>query len=128
MYLHLSISYGFVSSKIYDKRDDFDFDMIPFWMAMFHVVPLIGCIFLNFSPCVSSGFPNGTNGIPISFKVLPMVPLVIPFVPLVPFGTIGTIGKPMVPLATNGTIGKITNGNIWRTPNGAKICLSCRRL
>ena len=25
--------------------------------------------------CVRSGFPNGTNGIPISFKVLPMVPL-----------------------------------------------------
>ena len=25
--LHLSISNGFVSSKIYDKRDDFDFDM-----------------------------------------------------------------------------------------------------
>ena len=30
--LHLSISNGFVSSKIYDKRDDFDFDIvnIPF--------------------------------------------------------------------------------------------------
>ena len=28
--LHLSISYGFVSSKIYDKRDDFDFDIINF--------------------------------------------------------------------------------------------------
>ena len=26
--LHLSISYGFVSSKIYDKRDDFDFDIV----------------------------------------------------------------------------------------------------
>ena len=26
--LHLSISNGFVSSKIYDKRDDFDFDMV----------------------------------------------------------------------------------------------------
>ena len=26
--LHLSIAYGFVSSKIYDKRDDFDFDII----------------------------------------------------------------------------------------------------
>ena len=40
--------------------------------------------------CVRSVFPNGTNGIPISFKVLPMVPLVIPFVPMV---------MPMVPLA-----------------------------
>ena len=25
--LHLSISNGYVSSKIYDKRDDFDFDI-----------------------------------------------------------------------------------------------------
>ena len=28
--LHLSISTGFVSSKIYDKRDDFDFDIVNF--------------------------------------------------------------------------------------------------
>ena len=28
--LHLSISNGFVSSKIYDKRDDFDFDIDNF--------------------------------------------------------------------------------------------------
>ena len=28
MDLHLSISNGFVSSKIYDKRDDFDFDIL----------------------------------------------------------------------------------------------------
>ena len=28
--LHLSISNGFVSSKIYDKRDDFDSDLINF--------------------------------------------------------------------------------------------------
>ena len=28
--LHLSISNGFVSSKIYDKRDEFDFDMVNF--------------------------------------------------------------------------------------------------
>ena len=28
--LHLSISNGFVSSKIYDKHDDFDFDIINF--------------------------------------------------------------------------------------------------
>ena len=45
----VSISNGFVSSKIHDKRDDFDFDIVnfPFWMAMFHVVPLMECIFLN---------------------------------------------------------------------------------
>ena len=28
--LHISISYGFVSSKIYDIRDDFDFDIVNF--------------------------------------------------------------------------------------------------
>ena len=38
--LHLSISNGFVSSKIYDKRDDFDFDIVnfpSFWMGTFPV-------------------------------------------------------------------------------------------
>ena len=30
MDLHLSISNGFVSSKIYDKRADFDFDIVNF--------------------------------------------------------------------------------------------------
>ena len=28
--MHLSTSNGFVSSKIYDKRDDFDFDIVNF--------------------------------------------------------------------------------------------------
>ena len=28
--LHLSIANGFVSSKIYEKRDDFDFDIVNF--------------------------------------------------------------------------------------------------
>ena len=28
--LHISVSNGFVSSKIYDKRDDFDFDIVNF--------------------------------------------------------------------------------------------------
>ena len=28
--LHLSISNSYVSSKIYDKRDDFDFDLVNF--------------------------------------------------------------------------------------------------
>ena len=28
--LHLSISEGFVKAKIYDKRDDFDFDIVIF--------------------------------------------------------------------------------------------------
>ena len=30
MDLHLSISDGFVKTKIYDKRDDFDFDIVSF--------------------------------------------------------------------------------------------------
>ena len=30
MDLHVSIANGFVSSKIYDKRDDFDFDIVNF--------------------------------------------------------------------------------------------------
>ena len=48
--LHLSISNGFVSSKIYDKRDDFDFDIVNFpflGMVTFPVLPLTGFIFLN---------------------------------------------------------------------------------
>ena len=28
--LHLSVSDGFVKTKIYDKRDDFDFDIVNF--------------------------------------------------------------------------------------------------
>ena len=28
--LHLSISNSFVKTKIYDKRDDFDFDIVNF--------------------------------------------------------------------------------------------------
>ena len=30
LYLHLSISDGFVKTEIYDKRDDFDFDIVNF--------------------------------------------------------------------------------------------------
>ena len=37
--LHLSIVDGFVSCKIYDKRNDFDFEIVNFlsWMVMFLV-------------------------------------------------------------------------------------------
>ena len=38
MDLHLSISNGFVSSKIYDKRDDFDFDIVNFPFLDGHVL------------------------------------------------------------------------------------------
>ena len=55
--LHLSFANYFVSSKIYDKRDDLDIDIVnfPFWMAMLHVAPLMECIFLHlhdFLECV----------------------------------------------------------------------------
>ena len=44
--LHLSTSNGFLSSKIYDKHDDFEFDIVnfPFWMPMVHLAPLMKCI------------------------------------------------------------------------------------
>ena len=47
--LYLSISNGFVSSIMYDKRDDFDFDTINFlfFMVTFPVLPLTGFTFLN---------------------------------------------------------------------------------
>ena len=46
--LHLSISNGFVSSKIYDKRDDFDFDIVNFPFLDGDVpLPLTGFTFLN---------------------------------------------------------------------------------
>ena len=40
---HLSVANGFVSSKLYDKRDDFDFDIVNFrfWMVTFLVVLLL---------------------------------------------------------------------------------------
>ena len=47
--LHLPISNGFVLFKIYDKRDDFDFDIVnfPFKMAMFHIILLTEYISLS---------------------------------------------------------------------------------
>ena len=47
--LHLSITNGFVSSKIYDKRDDFDFDIVnfPFLNGDVHVVLLMEYISLS---------------------------------------------------------------------------------
>ena len=46
--------------------------------------------------CVQ-GSTNGTNGIPISYKVLPIVPLVIPLVPMV-MPMVPLVKLPMVPL------------------------------
>ena len=43
MDLHLSISDGFVKTKIYDKRDDFDFDIVnfPFLEMVRHLMVFI---------------------------------------------------------------------------------------
>ena len=47
--LHLSISNNIVSTKTYDKRDDFDFDIVnfPFYMVMFLVLHPMKSISLN---------------------------------------------------------------------------------
>ena len=47
--LHLSISYDIVSTKIYDKRDDFDFEVFnfPFWTVMFLALHPMESIFFN---------------------------------------------------------------------------------
>ena len=47
--LHFSISNGFVSSKLYDKRDDFDFDIVnfPFLDGDGPILLLTGFTFLN---------------------------------------------------------------------------------
>ena len=47
--LHVSISDGFVKTKIYDKREDFDFDIVnfPFLDVMFLVRHPMVFIFLN---------------------------------------------------------------------------------
>ena len=47
--LHLSISNDIVSTKIYDKREDFDFDIVnyPFSMVMFLALHPMASISLN---------------------------------------------------------------------------------
>ena len=51
--LNLYISNGFVSSKIYEKRDDFEFDIVnfPFWIAMFPVPLLWSVYFSTYKIC-----------------------------------------------------------------------------
>ena len=53
MDLHWSISNGLVSSKIYDKRDDFHFDILNFifgrWRSPFYI--LRGLHFSTYSIC-----------------------------------------------------------------------------
>ena len=82
------------------------------WAALLHC----GICWLFNIACVQ-GSTNGTNGIPISFKVLPMVPLVKPLVPMVmAMVPLALLMVPMVPLVSqwyhwlpmikHGTIGK----------------------
>ena len=54
--LHLSISNGFVSSKIYDKRDDFDFDIvnIPFFRWRCSTSSFLRSIYLSAHKICSS--------------------------------------------------------------------------
>ena len=53
--LNLSIQNDIVSTKIYDKRDDFNFDIVVFssLMAMFLDVPLMVYLYLNLFACQS---------------------------------------------------------------------------
>ena len=68
--LHLSVSNGYVSSKIYDKRDDFDFDIVifPFLdvMMMFLVVLLMVYTFRNLLGLLESAIMLQTSTLEIN--------------------------------------------------------------
>ena len=66
--LHLSVANGFVSSKIYDKRDDFDFDIVnfPFWMVTFLVVLLMVFTFRNLLGLLGSAIMLQTSTLEIN--------------------------------------------------------------
>ena len=61
--LNLCISNGTVSTKIYDKRDDFDFDIVnfPFLEAMSPGVPHMGYTYLNIRFARASSNLNDFN-------------------------------------------------------------------
>ena len=46
--LHLCISNRFVSSKFYDKRDEFDFDIVHFPFFMMGTIPVLPLTVLTF--------------------------------------------------------------------------------
>ena len=66
--LHLSVANGFVSSKIYDKRDDFDFDIVNFrfWMVTFLVVLLMMYTFRNLLGLLESAIMLQTSTLEIN--------------------------------------------------------------
>ena len=53
MDLHLSISDGFVKTKIYDKRDDFNFDIVnfPFLEMVRHLMVFISLNLFDLLEC-----------------------------------------------------------------------------
>ena len=67
--LHLSVANGFVSSKMYDKRDDFDFDIVNFpffWMVTFLVVLLMVYTFRNLLGLLESAIMLQTSTLEIN--------------------------------------------------------------
>ena len=64
--LHLSVANGFVSSKIYDKRDDFDFDIVNFPFLAFLVVLLMVYTFRNLLGLLESAIMLQTSTLEIN--------------------------------------------------------------
>ena len=66
--LHLSVANRFVSSKIYDKRDDFDFDIVnfPFLVVTFLVVLLMVFTFRNLLGLLESAIMLHTSTLEIN--------------------------------------------------------------
>ena len=66
--LHLSVANRYVSSKIYDKRDDFDFDIVnfPFLDVTFLVVLLMVFTFRNLLGLVESAITLQTSTLEIN--------------------------------------------------------------
>ena len=66
--LHLSVANGFVSSKIYDKRDDFDFGIVnfPFLVVTFLVVLLMVYTFRNLLGLLESAIMLQTSTLEIN--------------------------------------------------------------
>ena len=67
--LHLSVANGFVSTKIYDKRDAFNFDIVNifrFWMVTFLVVLLMVYTFLNLLGLLESAIMLRTSTLEIN--------------------------------------------------------------
>ena len=72
MDLHLSISDGFVKTKIYDKRDDFDFDIVNFPFLDGDVPPMVLYIsqLIRFDRVSSHVDDNNTRNKVLTAKLL----------------------------------------------------------